>query len=69
MTDKLTRRQMAVALAGAAPAATSAAVPAQSAPQQDPLAAAREQIGESIASMEEFDLPMSAEPAFVFKPY
>ena len=68
MADKLTRRQMAAAIAGA----VSAAIPAtaQTAPVEagDPLAAARKKIRESVAKMEEVDLPMSAEPAFIFKP-
>ena len=41
---------------------------AQEGDEADPLESARKQIERSIARMEEFDLPMSAEPAFVFRP-
>jgi len=59
---------MAAAIAGAASAAIPATAQTASANAGDPLAAARNQIRESVAKMEEVDLPMSAEPAFIFKP-
>ena len=66
MNTKLSRRRMATLL-GSAPLLSGTST-AQQAETPDPLAAAREQIERSLAKMEEFDLPMSAEPAFVFKP-
>ena len=68
MADKLTRRQMTAVIVGAVPPFVPLAAQAQEEKATDPLAAAREQIRESIQELEEFDLPMSAEPAFLFKP-
>ena len=67
MADKLTRRQMTAVIVGAVPPFVPLAVQAQEGTTTDPLAAAREQIQEALQEMEEFDLPMSAEPAFLFK--
>lgn len=70
---KLSRRGMlALAGAGAAlsqaapqpPSTTPAAPPATN---PDPVAAAREQNRRSAEDLARFDLPMSAEPAFIFR--
>ncbi|MEO7145343.1 MAG: hypothetical protein ABI165_17750, partial [Bryobacteraceae bacterium] len=64
---KLTRRQVAAALAGAAglraqtPASTAAAPPA------DELTAAREKLRQNARHLAQTPLPMAAEPAFLFK--
>lgn len=62
----MTRRRMA-ALLGSAPVLATA-VAAQQEENSGRLEEARNQIEEALATMEEFDLPMAAEPAFVFKP-
>lgn len=62
----ISRRDIAAALVGAAPAAGLAiAAPAQE--SADPLSSARVQIQKSLDAMREFDLPAETEPAFVFK--
>ncbi|MCD6360839.1 MAG: hypothetical protein J7M38_08225 [Armatimonadetes bacterium] len=68
MKQDLTRREVAAALLAAAPAlAVDNSLQAPAA-QGDPLAAARKQLRRSLEKMEEFDLPMPVEPAFIFKP-
>jgi hypothetical protein len=66
MPEKLTRRALAATIAGAAAAA--AALPAQQ-PENDALAAAREAVRKTAATLDAFDLPLTAEPAFLFKPF
>lgn len=67
MSRKLSRRELASALA-AAPA-LPAVVPGQAAkPDEDLLANARQQIARSAGQLSKYQLPASAEPAFVFKP-
>jgi hypothetical protein len=65
---RLTRRQMVAAVAGAAPVLAPVAGRAQDASGGDKLESAREQVRKSIGEMEAFELPMTAEPAFIFKP-
>jgi len=62
---KLTRRELAAVALG------TAAAPAQEKPQappEDELSAARKQVESNAAALAKFDLPMSTEPAFLFKP-
>ena len=70
MDAKLTRRQLAVALAAAVP--VSAQTPAQTAmpaPAPDDYdAISRAQIKQNSAQMAKSVVPMSVEPSFVFKP-
>jgi len=62
---KLSRRSMlALAGAGAALAQTPAAPPAAA---TDPLEKAREENRHSAESLAKFEIPMSTEPAFIFK--
>lgn len=65
MKRKFTRREMAAGLMAAAPVFATAAPDNAG---KDPLAAAREQVHDTAKELAKFDLPMSAEPAFVFKP-
>lgn len=64
---KLTRRQLAAALAPAtlAPALASAQQPA---PPADDLQAARDRVKSTANALTAVPLPMSTEPAFQFKP-
>jgi hypothetical protein len=64
MNPSITRRQLAAALAGALPAAaqTPAVVPATE------LAKAVEQMRSNSKALSTQSVPMSTEPAFVFKP-
>ena len=65
---RLTRRQMAAAIAGTAPVLAPVAGRARETPGGDKLASAREQVHKSIRELEGFELPMTAQPAFIFKP-
>ena len=60
---KLTRRQ----LAAAALARAALAAPQQPAPAQDELQAAKERVRNNAAALNAVTLPMSTEPAAVFK--
>jgi hypothetical protein len=64
---KLTRRELAGAVAGSA--ALSVVALAQAPPTQstDYLAASRESHRQNSEVLRKFDLPMSTEPAFAFK--
>jgi hypothetical protein len=65
---KFTRRKLAVAaLASAGLGARSMQAPAPT-PPEDPNAAAKEQGNKNSETLAKFDLPMSTEPAFQFKP-
>jgi hypothetical protein len=70
MDAKLTRRQLAVALASAVPGiAQTAAQTAAPAPAPDDYdAISRAQIKQNTEQMAKSVLPMSVEPSFVFKP-
>jgi len=63
---KVTRREWAAAL-GASVAAPAQVTPPGQSPDQL-LAGAAGEIHKAVARLEEFKLPMEAEPAFVFKP-
>lgn len=63
MIKDISRRKAAAVLLGVPVAAQ-----AQAASEKDPLAEAREQVGKTIAKLDEVDLPMATEPAFVFRP-
>ena len=67
MRQNLTRRNFAAALLVAIPTLATATPQSEEA-AADPLAAARKQLRRSVEEMEAFDLPMPAEPAFIFKP-
>jgi hypothetical protein len=62
---KLTRRELAAALAGAA--AANAQAPAQSAPE-DLLKNAVEETRRDSAAIANYAVPMATEPAFSFRP-
>lgn len=66
MRTDLTRRDLAACL----PAVLAAqAFAGQRAPgEAEPLETARKRLSESIRRLEEFELPMAVEPAFIFKP-
>lgn len=59
---------MVAAIAGTAPVLVPTAGRAQEAPGGDKLESARQQVRKAIQEMEEFELPMATEPAFIFKP-
>jgi hypothetical protein len=61
-----TRRELAARLA---PMLAGQAFAGQRAPgEAEPLETARKRLSESIRRLEEFELPMAVEPAFIFKP-
>ncbi len=66
MKTDFTRREVAARL----PAMLAAqAFAGQRAPgEAEPLETARKRLSESIRRLEEFELPMAVEPAFIFKP-
>ena len=72
---KLSRRGLLV-LAGSSAALSQAIAQAPPAPppatesaaKPDPLAAAREENRRSAETLAKFEIPMSTEPAFVFRP-
>ncbi len=68
MQKKLTRREMAAGLMTASPVLSAATGSRNSGSARDTLATARQQIRDSAGELEKFELPMSTEPAFIFKP-
>ena len=62
----LTRRQLAAALAAAAPLAAQEAPPQPATPAEE-LKAATERLRRTTGTLAKFDVPMAAEPAFSFK--
>ena len=64
MLPKLTRRQLAAAVAGLPAARLSAQTPASG---EDLLKQAREQVRRNAEQLSERQIPMATEPAFVFK--
>jgi hypothetical protein len=64
--DKLTRRQVAAAIAATAPLAAQEAPP-QPATPADELKAAAERLRRTTGTLAKFEVPMAAEPAFSFK--
>ena len=63
---KLTRRQLAAAVSGAAIASAAAQTSQQPAPA-DELQTARERLKANVDALSQHDLPMATEPAFQFK--
>jgi len=63
---KVTRREWAAALGASVAAPAQVTTPDQTSDQI--LAEAAGEIRQAAAHLEEFKLPMEAEPAFVFKP-
>jgi len=61
---KLTRRELAAALASATALAQT---PAQPASPDALLQAARDQVKANVAALQQMDVPMTTEPAFSFK--
>jgi hypothetical protein len=59
---------MVVAIAGTAPVLAPVAGRAQEVSGDEKLESARKEVRESIRELEAFELPMTAEPAFIFKP-
>ena len=68
MSRDITRREMAVALVASAPALAQVAADPEEKARKDPFEAAREQVRRSVKKLDDYDLPMATEPAFVFKP-
>jgi len=67
MPRKLTRRDLAAALAASVPAlASPRAVPAK-AEEDELLAAARAQVLKNAGRLAASEIPMATEPAFLFK--
>ena len=66
MPERLTRRGLAAAMAGAA---LSADAPPAQQPETDTLATARQQVRKTAETLNAFDLPLATEPAFIFKPF
>lgn len=65
----MTRRALAVsALAGAAAAQTPAPAPATAPATPDELAEAHKRTAATSQTLQRYESPMSAEPAFQFKP-
>lgn len=64
MSSSITRRQLAAALAGALPAAAQAPATAVATELEKAVA----QIHSNSKTLSEQTVPMSIEPAFVFKP-
>ena len=66
---KLSRRSMlALAGTGVALAQPPATAPAPPEGKPDPLTTAREENRQSAEKLSKFEIPMSTEPAFVFRP-
>jgi hypothetical protein len=67
---KITRRAMATMLASAGAQAQTLAqrAPERAATPEAELQSAKEHLSGRIASLAEIEIPMSTEPAFVFKP-
>jgi hypothetical protein len=63
---KLTRRQLAAALAATAPLAAQESPPQPATPAEE-LKAAAERLRRTTGSLAKFPVPMAAEPAFSFK--
>ena len=64
---RITRREWAAALGAAAAAPARAAAPAPEADDGVLLAEARGDIQQAMTVLEKFNLPIAAEPAFVFR--
>ena len=65
MSTRLTRRQLAAGLLGAAPLLAQAPPPPVAA---DDASIARERIKTNSELIRKFDLPVATEPSFIFKP-
>jgi hypothetical protein len=63
---KLTRRELAAAVAGAAPLAAQAPPATPETPAEE-LKAAAERLRRTEEAISKFALPMATEPAFLFK--
>ena len=64
---KLTRRQIAAAIAAASTGVSTAVAAAQAQPAADDLTAARDRVKATANALSSVPLPMSTEPAFQFK--
>jgi len=68
MSDKITRRRLAIAALGSAASLHAAGKQTLTpVPSGDLHAAASEQVRKHSETLAKFDLPMSTEPAFQFK--
>jgi hypothetical protein len=65
MRTKFSRRQLAVSLVAAAPALAQNPAPAT---LTDPLAKAREVLQKNGEILSKFEIPLSTQPSFIFKP-
>jgi hypothetical protein len=63
----MTRRELAAVLGSATSIATVRAQEAPASQPEDLNAAAKEQLRKNSETLSKFDLPMSTEPAFLFK--
>jgi hypothetical protein len=63
----LTRRSL-LALAGASTALAQTPTPAPDTAKPDPVAKAREENRRGAETLAKFEVPMSTEPAFIFRP-
>lgn len=63
----MTRRELAAVLGSVTSIASVRAQEPPASQPEDPNAAAKEQLGKNSETLSKFDLPMSTEPAFLFK--
>lgn len=63
----MTRRELAAVLGSVTSIATVRAQEASASQPEDPNVAAKEQLRKNSETLSKFDLPMSTEPAFLFK--
>jgi hypothetical protein len=70
MPEKLSRRELALAVAAAVPAAAQTSPPPQAAPPaaEDVEAAAREQVQRYSELLAKTEVPILLEPSFTFRP-
>ncbi|MBX5495188.1 MAG: hypothetical protein IRZ15_07615 [Bryobacteraceae bacterium] len=64
---KVTRRQALILASAGAPALAQAPASNPPASPDEELRRAREQVARAAEALEQYELPMSTEPAFVFK--
>jgi hypothetical protein len=65
MSTKLSRRQLAASLAAALPVMAQNVAPA---PPSDLVAKARDALQKNGERLSQFEIPIAAEPSFIFKP-
>jgi len=65
---KITRREWAAAIGASVAAPAQVTTPGAEQTADEILAEARAEVRQSVAQLEKFNLPVTAEPAFIFKP-